>query len=114
MTANEFRRAALALPDALESVHMGHPDFRVAGRIFATLSRGEVHGVVMLTPAQQRAFIEQDPAAFAPVKGAWGRRGCTQVDLAAARPHVLRDALALAFGNRAQPAQRKPRKAKKP
>ncbi len=84
MTAREFRRIALSLPQASEAAHLGHPDFRVAGRTFATLGypRGG-WGMVKLTPEQQEFFVRAQPAAFAPVKGGWGRGGATQQSRAA-------------------------------
>lgn len=102
MTAAEFRRLALSLPEATESSHMGHPDFRVADKIFATLAypaRG--WGVVMLTPDQQELFVRAEPAAFEPVKGGWGRRGSTIVRLRAAKRAAVREALITAWRNRA-------------
>src|SRR2546426_101498 len=70
MTAHEFRRIALSLPQASEAAHMGHPDFRVAGRIFATLRYPRSGwAMVKLTPEQQELFVRTQPAAFAPVKG---------------------------------------------
>ena len=85
MTADEFRALALSLPDAVESAHMDHPDFRVGGRIFATLSypSGE-WGCVSLTPEEQGRVSKVEPDVFVPVKGAWGRAGATQVNLRAA------------------------------
>ena len=75
MTAHEFRRVALSLPRACEAAHMGHPDFRVAGRIFATLGYPRSGwGMVKLTPEQQELFVRTEPATFAPVKGAWVAR----------------------------------------
>ncbi|PYO27545.1 MAG: hypothetical protein DMD73_08995 [Gemmatimonadetes bacterium] len=102
MTANEFRRLALSLPQATESSHMGHPDFRVADKVFATLgypTRG--WGVVMLTPDQQEFFVRAEPAAFKPVTGGWGRRGSTTVRLPAAKRAAVREALIAAWRNRA-------------
>jgi hypothetical protein len=87
MTVAQFRRLALSMPDAVERSHMGHPDFRVRGKIFASLfsprdaKDGETVGMVKLTPKQQRAFIEAHPRVFEPVSGGWGVRGATQVRL---------------------------------
>src|SRR2546426_5700970 len=79
MTAREFRTIALSLPQASEAAHMGHPDFRVGGRIFATLGYPRSGwGMVKLTPEQQELFVRAQPLAFAPVKGAWGRAGATK------------------------------------
>ena len=70
MTADEFRNLALSLPEAVESAHMGHPDFRVGGKIFATLGApDEDWGMVKLTPEQQKQFIREEPEIFVPVKG---------------------------------------------
>ena len=102
MTFATFRRLALALPEAVEGAHMGHADFRVGGRIFATLGAPDAgFGAVMLTPEQQQAFVETYPRAFVPVKGGWGLKGATNVVLAAASEKTLRPALAAAWRNRA-------------
>ena len=98
MTASEFRNLALALPDAVEASHMRHPDFRVHGKIFATLGYPEAGwGMVRLTPDQQDLFIQADPEVFRPANGAWGRKGATIVQLRAAKKRVVRDALAMAW-----------------
>jgi hypothetical protein len=102
MGVNEFRRIALGLPEACESAHMGHPDFRVRGKIFATLGYPTVGwGVVKLTPDQQEFFVQVEPEAFVPVKGAWGRRGATSVLLRAAPKGLVRKALIAAWCNTA-------------
>ena len=101
MTAEEFRSLALSLPEALEAAHMGHPDFRVRGKIFATLGPEEAWGMVKLTPEQQRQFVQADPEAFRPFKGAWGLRGCTQVCLEPATEGTVRQALIAAWRNTA-------------
>ena len=76
MTTNDFRKLALSFPEAIESAHMRHPDFRVGGKIFATLGYpGKEWAVVKLTPDEQKRFMQRDPRIFQPVKGAWGRRG---------------------------------------
>jgi hypothetical protein len=100
MTREQFRRLALSFPQAIESEHMDHPDFRVAGKIFATLSYpDEKWGMVKLTPEQQEEFVRAEPVAFQPVTGAWGKRGATNVRLRAARRATLRRALAAAWCN---------------
>jgi hypothetical protein len=100
MTADSFRRLALALPEAVESAHMGHPDFRVGGRIFATLGYPEGNwGMVKLTAEQQTAFVEADPDTFAPVPGGWGKGGAMRVGLSRARAPLLRGALFTAWRN---------------
>jgi len=102
LTADGFRRLALSLPEAAESAHMGHPDFRVRGKIFATIGwpdRG--WAMVKLTPEQQAAFVEAEPAVFTPVKGGWGRRGATTVRLRAAKTTAVRHALFEAWRNAA-------------
>jgi hypothetical protein len=102
MTADEFRRLALSLPEAVESAHMGHPDFRVRGKIFATLGYpNEGGGVVKLTPEQQGRLVQIEPEVFAPVPGGWGRRGSTMVKLAAATEDTLRPVLVDAWRNAA-------------
>lgn len=102
MTADAFRRLALSLPETEESAHMGHPDFRVRGKIFATLAAPDpAWAMVKLTPEQQAAFVESSPAVFAPVKGGWGRGGATNVRLRTATVRALRPALLTAWRNTA-------------
>lgn len=110
MTADEFREIALALPDVDEGAHMGKADFRTGKRIFATLP-SETVGVVLLTPEQQRVVIGTAPAMFVPVKGGWGEKGATQVLLERVTTARARDALRLAWSNRAKPP--KPVRAKR-
>jgi hypothetical protein len=101
MTADDFRSLALELPEVTEAAHMDHPDFRVGGKIFATLGPDESWGMVKLTPEQQAIFVRTEPDVFQPIKGAWGRRGCTQVRLDAAREPSVRQALIAAWRNTA-------------
>ncbi|MGA2741202.1 MAG: MmcQ/YjbR family DNA-binding protein [Bryobacteraceae bacterium] len=94
MDVKDFRRIALSLPGSEESSHMGAPDFRVGGRIFATLaSQQQGYGNLMLTPEQQAAFVEELPEVFLPVAGGWGRNGATHIRLGAANADVLAGAL---------------------
>jgi hypothetical protein len=98
MTAAQFRRLALELPEATEGAHMRHPDFRVRGKIFATLGYpSKDWGMVKLPPRQQEEFVFGQPKVFVPVKGAWGRRGATSVLLRAARQATVRKALVAAW-----------------
>src|SRR5262249_4075385 len=100
MTAEDFRKFALAFPGATESAHMNHPDFRIEERIFATLGYpDESWGMVALTPEQQRSFIKKAPGVFNPCSGVWGERGATNVCLASAKKDVLKAALDAAFTN---------------
>src|SRR5207244_1148580 len=100
LTLEGFRRLALSLPDVSEESHMGHPDFRVRGKIFATLCAPDPEwGMVKLTPEQQDAFVESEPTVFTPVKGGWGRLGATNVRLSAASARTLRPALMTAWEN---------------
>ena len=102
MTANDFRKLALSFPEAIESAHMHHPDFRVRGKIFATLGYPDKDSaVVKLTSDEQRDFVRSDPDVFQPVKGAWGRRGATSVHLAAAKIENVGKALDAAWRNTA-------------
>jgi len=95
MTPAEFRSLALSFSKVVESAHMSHPDFRVGGRIFATLGYpDEEWGIVKLTPDEQANFIRADPDVFRPVKAAWGRRGYTNVHLSAAKVDKVREASA--------------------
>ena len=98
MTANEFRKIALSFPEAVESTHMNHPDFRVRGKIFATLSYPDKrYGMVKLPPRAQEEFVFAEPKAYVPVKGAWGRQGCTSVLLKSAKKTSLKKALTAAW-----------------
>jgi len=102
MTTTEFRRIALSMPEASESAHMDHPDFRVGGKIFATLGYPDAnHGMVVLPPEEQKRFVKSDSVAFAPAKGAWGRRGSTCVRLEAVDVPILRRAMEIAWRKRA-------------
>ncbi|MGB8800088.1 MAG: MmcQ/YjbR family DNA-binding protein [Candidatus Acidiferrales bacterium] len=102
MTAAEFRRLALSFPEATEGAHMDHPDFRVRGKIFATLGYPEAGvGMVKLFPDQQQEFVRADPKVFAPVNGLWGRRGATYVRLKVAKKGGVQRALAAAWRNTA-------------
>ena len=102
MTPAEFRSLALSFSKAVESAHMSHPDFRVSGRIFATLGYpDEKWGMIRLTPNEQANFIRADPDMFRPVKGAWGRRGNTNVYLPPAKIDRVREALGVAWRNAA-------------
>jgi hypothetical protein len=105
---DDFRRLALAFPGAEESSHMAHPDFRVGGRIFATLGApSEAYGMVALLPEQQELAIDSEPAAFKPASGAWGRGGSTLVDLAAVSDEWLERTLLWAWEKRAPAKLRK-------
>jgi hypothetical protein len=98
MNIQDFRRIALSLEGAEESSHMGSPDFRVGGRIFATLAAAKLgYGNIMITPEQQAGFVEEMPEVFIPVKGGWGRGGATHVVLALANEDLLRGALQTAW-----------------
>jgi hypothetical protein len=98
VTANDFRRLALSLPEAEERSHMDHPDFRVGGKIFATLGYPDKsRGMVKLPPEDQHNFSKDHPDVFVPVKGTWGRRGATSVHLKAADSETLRKAITVAW-----------------
>ena len=100
MTADKFRSLALEISGAIESSHMDHPDFRIAGRIFASLGYADdEHGMVKLTPEQQQSFLKKAPKVFVPCAGAWGRQGSTSVYLAEAKADLLRTALEAASKN---------------
>ena len=98
MTADDFRRLALRLEGAEEGSHMGAVDFRVGGRIFATLaSQDQGYGNLMLSPPQQTEFVREQPNIFLPIAGGWGRMGATHIRLAAANEDVLAGALHTAW-----------------
>ena len=101
-TPADFRRIVLGLPETEERKHMNHPDFRVSGKIFATLAYpNRQFAMVKLTPIQQQDFVKSHPAVFNPCNGAWGRKGCTNVLLARANKRILREALLAAWRNHA-------------
>ncbi len=109
MTSDTFRKMALEIPGANESSHMSHPDFRIDGKIFATLGYpDEYWGMVKLTPEQQRSFVGEAPGVFNPCSGAWGRHGATKVHLASAKVSVLRPALEAAWTNVSAKTKKKP------
>lgn len=97
MSADDFRDLVLELEGAVERAHMGHPDFRANGRIFASLHASEQWGTVKLAPEEQHEFMRTHPEVFAPAAGAWGRQGWTTVQLHAARRSDVRSALLLAW-----------------
>ena len=112
MKADDFRRIALGMKGAVESAHMGHPDFRVDNRIFATLHADNEWGMVILTPEQQQRFMEEAPKVFVPEAGAWGRQGCTAVRLDIVEEEVLGEAMTLAWRNRVEKSAAKRSKPK--
>jgi len=98
MNAADFRRIALSMEGAEEGSHMGSPDFRVGGRIFATLaSQNQGYGNLMLTREQQAEFVEEQPEVFIPITGGWGRKGMTHIRLAGTNEDVLTGALRAAW-----------------
>lgn len=98
MTPNAFRKLALALPETEECQHMNHPDFRVAGKIFATLGHPDKSRAMVKLPPERQHYLSRDyPESFVPVKGVWGRRGATSVCLKSADKKVLREALEAAW-----------------
>ena len=102
MTANDFRKLALSFPEVIESAHMHHPDFRVGGRIFATLGYPDKdRAMVKLSPDKQKEFVQSNPGVFKLVKGAWGRQGATNIYMPAAKREVVREALTAAWRNTA-------------
>ncbi|HLN08254.1 MAG TPA: MmcQ/YjbR family DNA-binding protein [Xanthobacteraceae bacterium] len=108
MTPDDFRRIALSMLEATEGSHMGHADFRVGGKIFATLPGGGF-GVVKIGPDEQALLVESEPAMFEPVPGGWGRRGSTRVKLQAADETTVRSAITTAWRrvSAKSPARRK-------
>jgi hypothetical protein len=107
MDANDFRRIALSLEGAEEGAHFGAADFRVGGRIFATLAgEKQGYGNLMLTPEQQAAFVAEAPELFLPIPGGWGRNGATHVRLAKANEDVLLGAVRTAWKLRVEKNQK--------
>jgi hypothetical protein len=110
VTGADFRRIALSMPQAVEGSHFGHVDFRVGGKIFATLGlEKEGYGVLLLTPDQQAGMVADEPEIFSPVPGGWGRQGSTRVRLAKVTADILEAALRTAWLRRA-PAPRRGRR----
>ena len=102
MTVAEFRRRALRLPGTVEGAHMDHADFRVGGKIFATLGYpDDEHAVVLLPADEQQRYVETAASAFAAVKGAWGKNGATQMRLAEVETATADAALLIAWRKRA-------------
>ena len=102
MTASEFRRIALSMPQASESAHMSHPDFRVDGKIFATLGYPDKeHGMIILPPEEQEQFVRTHSTDFTPAKGAWGKRGSTTIRLKSVDRPTLQRAMEIAWRKRA-------------
>lgn len=115
MNAADFRRIALSLEGAEESSHMGAPDFRVGGRIFATLaSQSKGYGNLMLTLQQQAEFVRELPEVFLPIPGGWGRMGMTHIRLAQASEDVLAGALRAAWRLRTEKNTRTKSKKRSP
>ena len=108
MTAADFRRMVLALDGATEGAHMGHADFRVGNRVFASLDAAEVLGTAALTPEQQAELVASHPATFEPVAGKWGQSGYTRVRLADADEDAVGEALTLAWQNAVRKGPTKP------
>ena len=102
MTPADFRAIALSMPEASESAHMHHPDFRVGGKIFASLGYPDTeHGMVVLPSEEQARLMKSHAKIFSPAAGAWGRRGSTTVRLAAVDKATLREAMEIAWRKRA-------------
>jgi hypothetical protein len=101
MNGKSFRALALQLPEAEESEHQGHPDFRVGDKVFATLGPDEDWAMAKLTPPEQAVLIEQDSDAYEPCPGAWGARGYTRIELKAAKKALVVRALKSAWRNTA-------------
>jgi hypothetical protein len=114
MTPDDFREIVLALDGAAEGAHMGHPDFRANGRIFASLHSQDRFGMVKLTPEEQAVLLRDHPKTFEPSAGAWGRQGCTNVTLATADKRAVRAAARLAWEAVLAAKPPKVRKAKPP
>jgi hypothetical protein len=115
MKSADFRRIALSLEGAEEGSHMGSVDFRVGGRIFATLaSEKQGYGNLMLTPEVQGMFVGEQPEMFVPIKGGWGRMGATHIVLAATNEDVMSGALRTAWKLRVDMNQKVGKKKRAP
>ena len=110
---DDFRQPALSLPGTIEASHMGHADFRVGGKIFATLPKKD-HGMVKLPPADQVRLIDPETETFMPAAGAWGRQGSTIVRLKQVQKALLQEALKKAWEHaRSSPGSRASKATKK-
>jgi hypothetical protein len=108
MTADDFRKLAKSFPDTEERAHMNHPDFRVKGKIFATLGAPDTEwGMVALTPEEQQNYLDAAPEAFKPAAGAWGRGGSTLVRLKAAKKAMVKQAMGAAWAAKSAAAGKK-------
>jgi hypothetical protein len=115
MNASDFRRIALSFEGAEEGSHMGAADFRVGGRIFATLaSEKQGYGNLMLTLEHQAAFVSEQPSVFLPIPGGWGRNGATHIRLAAVNEEVLTGSLHTAWKLRVEKNEKTDRKSRAP
>lgn len=115
MDAEDFREMALSFDGAEEGSHMAAPDFRVGGRIFATLAmQDQGFGNLMLSPELQRSLVTEAPDVFLPISGGWGRMGCTHIRLAEASPQQMLKGLQLAWSLRVEKNERTRRGRKKP
>ena len=111
MKPSDFRRIALSFEGAEEGSHMGSPDFRVGGKIFATLAaQKQGYGNLKLTPEQQEEFVRELPEVFIPIAGGWGRMGMTHVSLAKANEDVVTGALRVAWMQRKEKKEKKEKK----
>jgi hypothetical protein len=108
MSPKTYMEMARAMPGAEQSGHFDVTDFRVKGKIFATLREKDARAVLKLTPDQQTLLGETAPEIFAPIKGSWGQKGWTQVDLANADAPALRHAMEMAWRNVAPKRQQEP------
>ena len=99
ISSKTFRQMALSLPDVVELPHFDKASFRFGKSIFATLSEEKKLGMVVLTPEEQYVYIKFGPVSFSPCPGAWGRKGCTWVELKDVKKDVLKEAMEAAYNN---------------
>lgn len=99
MQQQEFRALALGFTEAVEAGHFDTADFRVRGKIFATLRQADGRAVLKLSPDQQQLLMETAPGQFEPVKGSWGQKGWTRVVLDRADEATVRHAMEYAWGS---------------
>src|ERR1700678_56411 len=113
ITPDEFRKLALRLPETVEQQHQGHPDFRVGGKVLATLGWPDnAWGMVNLPIEEQKTRVATQPAVFEPASGAWGQRGSTKIRLAAAEIDLIEQVLRIAWGNVAEKSHAKAQRRK--
>ncbi len=96
VTVTRARELALSFADVTEVPHFNRCAFRTPRKMFATLGEASSDLNLMFNAEYQAFYCEQEPAAFAPVPGGWGRMGATRCELNAVDEATLLSALTAA------------------